>query len=159
MQVRIIGVGKVRERYLQEGIREYLARIRPYFRVEVIDVRDEKIPPESTLGGGAAILEREGERLLSAARGSGVIVLLDIAGEPWSSSDLADRIRAWVMEGHSTVSFLIGGPLGVSERVRTGAQHTVSLSRMTFPHQMVRLILLEQIYRAARIHHGDPYHK
>ena len=159
MQVRIIGVGKVRERYLQEGIREYLARIRPYFRVEVIDVRDEKIPPESTLGGGAAILEREGERLLSAARGSGVIVLLDIAGEPWSSSDLAEHIRAWVMEGHSTVSFLIGGPLGVSERVRTGAQHTVSLSRMTFPHQMVRLILLEQIYRAARIHHGDPYHK
>jgi len=159
MQVRIIGVGKVRERYLQEGIREYLARIRPYFRVEFIDVRDEKIPPEPTPGEDAAILEREGERLLSAARGSGVIVLLDIAGEPWSSSDLADRIRAWVMEGHSTVSFLIGGPLGVSERVRTGAQHTVSLSRMTFPHQMVRLILLEQIYRAARIHHGDPYHK
>ena len=159
MQVRIIGVGKVRERYLQEGIREYLARIRPYFRVEFIDVRAEKIPPEPTPGEDAAILEREGERLLSAARGSGVIVLLDIAGEPWSSSDLADRIRAWVMEGHSTVSFLIGGPLGVSERVRTGAQHTVSLSRMTFPHQMVRLILLEQIYRAARIHHGDPYHK
>ncbi|HOT03034.1 MAG TPA: 23S rRNA (pseudouridine(1915)-N(3))-methyltransferase RlmH [Methanolinea sp.] len=159
MQVRIVGVGKVRERYLQEGIREYLARIRPYFRVEVIDVRDEKVPSESTHGENALILEREGERLLSAAQGSGVIILLDIAGEPWSSIDLAERIRAWVMGGHSTVSFLIGGPLGVSEEVRSEAHHTVSLSRMTFPHQMVRLILLEQIYRAARIQHGDPYHK
>lgn len=159
MQLRVVGVGKVREPYLQEGLREYIARIRPYFRVEVIDVREERIPPDLAPGARLALVEREGERLLSASHGSGVLVLLDIRGEPWSSEDLAAHLSEWVMGGHSLVSFLIGGPLGVPERVKDEAQYALSLSRMTFPHQMVRLILLEQLYRAARIRSGDPYHK
>ncbi|MCU0632921.1 MAG: 23S rRNA (pseudouridine(1915)-N(3))-methyltransferase RlmH [Methanolinea sp.] len=159
MQIRIVGVGKVREPYLQDGLREYCTRIQPYFRVEIFDVREEKIPVRLTPGERAAILEREGDRMLSVAPGSGIMVVLDVRGETWSSEELAAHLGSWVMEGRSNISFLIGGPLGISGRVRDLAQHTLSLSRMTFPHQMVRLILLEQLFRAARMYSGEPYHK
>jgi len=159
MQIRIVGVGKVRDRYLQEGIREYCTRIQPYFRVDMTDVADEKIPSKPTEGEREAILEKEGSRMLSVIRGSGIRVLLDVGGETWSSEELAAHLNSWGLAGQNAVTFLIGGPLGGSVRVRDSAGHTLSLSRMTFPHQMVRLILLEQIFRAARICSGEPYHK
>ncbi|HII76493.1 MAG TPA: 23S rRNA (pseudouridine(1915)-N(3))-methyltransferase RlmH [Methanolinea sp.] len=159
MQLRVVGVGRVRESFLNDGIQEYRVRISPYFHVELADVREGRHPRDPSPATRAGVLKEEGERLLSAARGSGVLVLLDIRGESWSSEDLAARLSSWVLEGHSTVSFLIGGPFGVSEEVKNEATHVLSLSRMTYPHQMVRLILLEQLYRAARIHRGDPYHK
>lgn len=159
MQVRVIGAGKVREPYLLEGIKDYCTRIQPYFPVSLLDVAEERIPLKLTPAEREAILEREGERLLSSARGSGILVALDVEGTAWSSEELAAHLKSWILEGHTTVSFLIGGPLGMAFGVRKTARYTLSLSRMTFPHQMVRLILLEQIYRAARICSGEPYHK
>ena len=159
MQVRVVGVGKVRESYLHEGIKEYCRRLQPYFPVSLHEVAEEKIPRRLTKADRDAILEREGERLLSLTRGCGIIVVFDVEGEPWSSEDLACHLKTWILEGHNTISFLIGSPLGVASCVRKSARHALSLSRMTFPHQVVRLILLEQIYRAARICNGEPYHK
>lgn len=159
MQVRVAGVGKVRESYLQEGLRDYCTRIQPYFPISLHDVAEERLPQKLTPAEREAILEREGERLLSFTRGSGILVVLEVGGTAWSSEDLAAHFKSWILEGHTSVSFLIGGPLGMASSVRKSARHVLSLSRMTFPHQVVRLILLEQIYRAARICSGEPYHK
>lgn len=159
MQVRVVGVGKVREPYLREGIKKYCTRLQPYFPVSLHEVADERIPRNLTSAEKEGILDREGERLLSLTRGCGIIVLLDLDGEAWSSEDLASHLKTWILEGHNTISFLIGSPLGVASGVRKSARYTLSLSRMTFPHQMVRLILLEQLFRAARICNGEPYHK
>jgi len=159
MQLRIVGIGKVKEPYLQEGLREYCTRIRPYFNVSLIDMPEEKIPPRLTQREREDIQDREAARMISMVRGSGIIVVLDVEGQAWSSEDLAAHLRSWIMGGQNTVSFLIGGPLGFPRSIHDSARYTLSLSRMTFPHQMVRLILIEQIYRAARICSGEPYHK
>lgn len=159
MQLSVVGVGRVKEPYLQDGIREYCTRIRPYFNLSLHDVAEERVPAGLTPAEREGVLEREGVRMLAFCREGGIVVALDVGGELWSSQDLAARLRSWVLEGRNEVSFLIGGPLGISGTVRGSARHTLSLSRMTFPHQMVRLILLEQIYRAAKICRGEPYHK
>jgi len=159
MHVRVVGVGKVRESYLQEGIKDYCTRIQPYFPISLHDVAEERIPQKLTPAEKEALLEREGERLLSLTRGSGILVVLEVEGTSWRSEDLAAHLKSWILEGHTSVSFLIGGPLGIAPGVRKSARYALSLSRMTFPHQVVRLILLEQIYRAARICNGEPYHK
>ena len=159
LQIRIIAIGKVREPYLQEGSAVYLRRLRPYAQVDEAEVPGEPIPGKLSLSEKALLLDREAGRLLAAAKPGGVSVVLDASGEPWSSEDLASRLSRWELSAAGPVQFFIGGPLGLSPRVIHSAQCTVSLSRMTFPHQMVRMILLEQLYRAARLSRGEPYHK
>jgi len=159
MQVRVIGVGRVREPYLQEGMREYCARIRPYMRVEMRDVPEERVPARMGEREREGLLAREGARILAAAGGAGVRIACAVDGEPWSSEELAGRMKKWEVSGQSRVAFMVGGPLGLAEEVTSAATHTLSLSRMTFPHQLARLILLEQLYRACRINSGEAYHR
>jgi len=159
MQVRLIGVGRVKENYLREGIRDYCTRIMPYMRVELRDVPDERIPERLGEREREDLLAREGARILAATKGTAIRIVCAVDGEPWSSEDLADMLKKWELAGHSRVAFIIGGPLGLARPVLSAATHVLSLSRMTFPHQLARLILLEQIFRACRINSGEAYHK
>jgi len=159
MQVQIIGVGRVREPYLQEGIRDYCARIRPYMRVEMRDVPEERVPDRMGEREREALLAREGARILTAAGRANVFIACAVDGEPWSSEELASRMKKWELSGQSRVVFIVGGPLGLAEAVTSAATHTFSLSRMTFPHQLARLLLLEQLYRSCRINSGEAYHR
>ncbi|MCQ8893357.1 MAG: 23S rRNA (pseudouridine(1915)-N(3))-methyltransferase RlmH [Methanolinea sp.] len=159
MQIRIIGVGRVREKYLKDGIGDYCARIMPYVRVELREVDEEKIPPRMSEREKEEILSREGSRVLAAAAGCSIRVVCAVEGEPWSSEELAANLKKWEVLGCSRIAFIIGGPLGLPDTVTAAATHTLSFSRMTFPHQLARLILLEQIYRSCRINRGESYHR
>jgi len=159
MQIRIIGVGRVRESYLQEGICDYCARIKPYLRVEIHEVSDERIPERLSDGERGILLAREAARIRAAWEGAAVRIACAVEGEEWSSEELAGRMKGWELSGSARVAFVVGGPLGVAESVKSEATHILSLSRMTFPHQLARLILLEQIYRACRINRGEAYHR
>lgn len=159
LSVRVIAVGKVKERFIAEGIAEYARRLGRYCTLEVVEVADEVVPATLAAKDELRILEREGERVIAALRGWDPVVLLDPGGEAWSSEELAERIGDAALGGTGRVAFVIGGSLGVSAAVRSRATCRWSLSRLTFPHQLVRLILLEQVYRAFRIRSGEPYHR
>ncbi|MDH7509791.1 MAG: 23S rRNA (pseudouridine(1915)-N(3))-methyltransferase RlmH [Methanolinea sp.] len=159
MQVRVIGVGRVRENYIREGIRDYCTRIMPYMRVELRDIPDERIPERIGEREREDLLAREGARILAATEGAAIRIVCAVDGEPWSSEELAARLKKWELSGQSRVAFVVGGPLGIGSPVLSAATHVLSLSRMTFPHQLARLILLEQIFRACRINSGEAYHK
>lgn len=159
MQVRVIGVGRVKENYLREGIRDYCTRIMPYMRVELHDIPDGKIPERLSEREREDLLAREGARILAATEGIAIRIACAVDGEPWSSEELAARLKKWELSGQSRVAFVVGGPLGLAGPVLCAATHVLSLSRMTFPHQLARLILLEQIFRACRINSGEAYHK
>jgi 23S rRNA (pseudouridine1915-N3)-methyltransferase len=160
MMIRLIAVGKLRERHWQEGVADYALRLRAYAPLEIMEV------PESRLAEGASpaeerqALAREGNILLSRLKGrQGKVVALDRKGEALDSLELADWLRREILDGQKETAFIIGGPLGLAPSVLERADLVVSLSRMTFPHQMARLILLEQIYRAYRIMRKEPYHR
>lgn len=159
MQVRVIGVGRVKENYIREGIRDYCTRIMPYMRIELHDIPDEKIPERLGEREREDLLAREGARILAATEGTAIQIACAVDGEPWSSEELAARLKKWELSGQSRVAFVVGGPLGLAGPVLSAATHVLSLSRMTFPHQLARLILLEQIFRACRINSGEAYHK
>jgi 23S rRNA (pseudouridine1915-N3)-methyltransferase len=159
VQIQVLATGKVKERFLAEGIEEFAKRLQPYARIRITEVPENRLPGRATPAGEAQVRRREGERLLHAVRDSGIIVALHPGGEEWSSGELARRLAEWEVAGNSSCFFLIGGPLGLSEEVRERADVLLALSRMTFTHQMVRLILLEQLYRAFRIIRGHPYQK
>jgi 23S rRNA (pseudouridine1915-N3)-methyltransferase len=159
MLIQIIAVGKIKEQFLRDGIAEYEKRLRPYCRVEIVEVQDEKLP--DSLSGKKLIqaLEREGDRISHALNQNSLVVALDIDGLQWTSEEFARQLAAWEIEGRNQIAFVIGGAMGLSGRLREEADIRLSLSPMTFTHQMSRLIVLEQIYRAFRICRGEPYHK
>lgn len=159
MQMRVVAVGKAKERYIEEGIAEYEKRLRPYVNCEIIEVKDERVPKNASPAEEAKVKAAEGERILAAVRDGALLVALDGASEMWSSEEFAARLRTWGISGTREVCFAIGGPLGLSQGVLDRADIRLSLSRMTFLHTLVRVILLEQIYRAFRIVRGEPYHK
>lgn len=159
MHVRIVAVGRAREGYIREGIREYCARISPYLKVELLDVQEEKIPKRLGEREREILREREGERILAAAGETGILIACTVDGEQWSSEDLASHLKRWEISGQPRVTFAIGGPIGLAPSVLSRANERLSLSRMTFPHGLVRLILLEQVYRACRINSGEAYHR
>ncbi|MBP1928611.1 23S rRNA (pseudouridine1915-N3)-methyltransferase [Methanolinea mesophila] len=159
MQIQIVAAGKIRESYLLEGIQEYVKRLRPYADLSIAEISEVAVPPRASPSEVRTILEREGERILAALREPAVTVALTPDGEEWTSGELAGFLGTLEIEGKGRVAFLIGGSLGLSPQVLSRAEVRLSLSRMTFPHQMCRLILLEQIYRAFRIKTGQPYHK
>jgi 23S rRNA (pseudouridine1915-N3)-methyltransferase len=159
MQIRVVAVGKIKEKFLQEGIAEYEKRLRPYVKLQVIGLAEEKRPQLSSPANESVAIEKEGERILEAIPESSLIIALDVKGQSWSSQDLADAFRVWELAGKSQVAFIIGGDLGLSPAVLARSNQRISLSKMTFTHQMARLILLEQVYRACRINSGEPYHK
>jgi len=159
MQIRVIAVGKIKEKYLKEGIAEYEKRLRPYVKLQLIELTEEKRSQPASPAIESAAMEKEGERILAAIPGGALVIALDIKGQSWSSGDLADAFRVWELAGRSYVAFIIGGDLGLSPAVLARSDLRISLSQMTFTHPMARLILLEQVYRACRINSGEPYHK
>lgn len=158
MQIKIIAIGKVKDQWIREGIQEYLKRLGPYCRLEIIELAEEKLPENPSVSQVQQGLEKEGERLLKALPADFISVLLDLHGKGWSSEQMAQKIEKWGVEGKSQIAFLIGGAFGVSEEVRNKAKERLQLSPMTFTHTMTRLILIEQIYRSFKISRGEKYH-
>jgi 23S rRNA (pseudouridine1915-N3)-methyltransferase len=152
-------MGKVREPYLTDGISDYLKRLRPFANLEIVDLPDEKVPDRASDAEIRKLTEKEGLRMLNAVNPDDSVIALDVSGTEWSSIDLARYIGERELSVQGDIVFCIGGSLGLSDAVIRRAGIRLSLSRMTFTHQMVRLILLEQIYRAFMIHSGRPYHR
>lgn len=159
MFVQLIGVGKLKEKYLIQGIAEYSKRLAPYVKFQIIEVPDEKAPENMSDAELLQVQEREGERILAHVKPDAHVVALAIDGQLWSSEDLAAHIDKLATYGTSHVVFIIGGSVGLSPAVMRRAQSKLSFGRITFPHQLMRLVLVEQIYRAVKINRGEPYHK
>ncbi|MZP29584.1 23S rRNA (pseudouridine(1915)-N(3))-methyltransferase RlmH [Heliobacterium undosum] len=160
LHIRIVAVGKLKEKYLKEGLQEYTKRLGAYSRLEIIEVPDEKVPDKPSDTEAEIIKRKEGDRLLATAGEKDFIgVALDPRGEMWSTEDLAEQMRGWELYGPNLVVFFIGGTLGLSKEVHAACKAKWSLSRLTFPHQLVRLILLEQVYRGFKVNRGETYHR
>lgn len=159
MKIKLICVGKLKEKYLDNGIKEYLKRISAYSDIEVIEVADERIPENPSLAEETIVKSKEGRRILDKVKQDDYMILLDVQGKELDSIQFAERIEDCMINGKSTIDFVIGGSLGHGEDVLTRANARISFSQMTFPHQLMRLILVEQIYRAFKIIRHETYHK
>lgn len=159
MNIRIICVGKIKEKYFIQGISEYLKRLTRYAKVEIIEVEDEKAPETLSPAEEVIIKEREAARLSKYLRDGAAKIVLAIEGQSFSSEELAKKISQFGISGQSQIDFVIGGSLGLDQSIVRQADLLLSFSKFTFPHQLMRLILVEQIYRAFRIIKGEPYHK
>ena len=159
MNISIITIGKLKEKYLKAGIDEYLKRLSSYAKIEVIEMPDEKAPEELSPAEMEQVKQKEGEKLLSKIYQDTYVIALAIDGKMKSSEELADSLDKLATYGKSKIAFVIGGSLGLSNEVLNRADEKLSFSKMTFPHQLMRLILVEQVYRAFRINRGEPYHK
>ncbi|MBM6616903.1 23S rRNA (pseudouridine(1915)-N(3))-methyltransferase RlmH [Bacillus suaedaesalsae] len=159
MNISIITIGKLKEKYLKQGIEEYIKRLASYAKVEIIELPDEKAPENLSEAEMVQIKQKEGERILQKISPDAHVIALVIQGKMKSSEQLAEDLDKLATYGKSKVAFVIGGSLGLSDEVMKRADEGLSFSKMTFPHQLMRLILVEQIYRAFRINRGEPYHK
>jgi len=159
MQITIVAVGKVREPFVKDGLNTYRSRLAPTHTLTFIDLPEERVPTRISQKQKTAIMEAEWSRFQESGPRAAVTIALDPRGELLSSEELASRMNQYELEGRGSVAFLIGGPLGLPAAVREQADLVLSLSRMTFPHQLVRLILIEQLYRATCINRNIPYHK
>ncbi len=160
MIIKIIAVGKLREAYWQEGVADYARRLQPYARVEIIEIPDIRIPENASHADEAKVVTKEGEAILmKLKKHTGAVVALAIHGKALDSIELAEWLEEQMIDGNKEIAWIIGGPLGLAQQVLERADLVLSFSRLTFPHQMVRLLLLEQIYRSFRIVHHEPYHK
>ncbi|MDD2446894.1 MAG: 23S rRNA (pseudouridine(1915)-N(3))-methyltransferase RlmH [Tissierellia bacterium] len=159
MNIRIIAVGKIKEKYIQEGIKEYSKRLSKYCSLEIIEVDDEKAPENLSDKEIDIIKQKEGERILSKIPQNSYIISLEIQEKEISSEELSNKLNNLMIEGSSNITFIIGGSLGLSDTVSSKSNFKLSFSKMTFPHQLMRMILLEQIYRSWRIIKNEPYHK
>ncbi len=159
MKITIIAVGKIKEKYFSAAIEEYVKRLGRYCRLELVEVSDEKTPDGAGEGLELQIKRKEGERILQKIPDNAHVIALAIDGRALDSEELAAQMERWNVGGISHLVFLIGGSLGLSPEVLGRADYRLSFSRMTFPHQLMRVILLEQIYRSFRIRNHEPYHK
>lgn len=159
MKITLITVGKIKERFYREAAAEYEKRLSRYCKLEIIQVEDEKTPDKAGTALDDAVRRREAERILRYVREEAYVVTLEIQGKMYDSEGFAGEIDRLANRGVSHIQFIIGGSLGLHEDVCKRADLAVSFSKMTFPHQLMRVILLEQIYRAFRIINGEPYHK
>jgi 23S rRNA (pseudouridine1915-N3)-methyltransferase len=159
MNITILTVGKVKEKFMQEGIGEYSKRLSKYCKLKHIEVADEKTPDNASEAMMTIIKEKEGERLLSHLKEDMFVITLEIEGKAVTSEELSQQLEQLGIMGKSNVAFVIGGSLGLSEQVSQRSNFKLSFSKMTFPHQLMKVILLEQIYRGYRIMKGEPYHK
>ena len=159
MQIQVVTVGKIKEKYLTMGIDEYTKRLGPFARLEIHEVKDEKTPDGASRAEEAAILDKETARLEALIKPGTYLIALAINGRAHSSEEFAAHLDILATTGRSHLTFVIGGSLGLSPRLTARADLCLSFSPMTFPHQLFRLLLLEQIYRAFKINRGEPYHK
>lgn len=159
MKITIICVGKLKEKFYREAAAEYIKRLSKYCRIEMIEVQDEKTPDHAVMALEEQIKKREASRILKHIKEDAFIYSLEIGGYQPDSIELAEQIKELAVRGQSHIQFIIGGSLGLHESVSKAAGRAISFSKMTFPHQLMRIILLEQIYRSYRIMMGEPYHK
>ena len=159
MKITILTVGKIKEKYLKDAIAEYSKRLSRYCRLEIIEVADEKTPDNASETVEDAIRSKEAERILKYVKEDAYIITLEIGGKQLASEELAEKIEKLGSQGNSHIIFIIGGSIGLGKEVLEKSDFALSFSRMTFPHQLMRVILLEQIYRSYRIINGEPYHK
>jgi 23S rRNA (pseudouridine1915-N3)-methyltransferase len=159
MEIHILTVGKIKEKYLSDGIAEYAKRLSRYCKLRFTQVADEKTPDKASDALNRQIKEIEGERILKNIREQDYVIALAIDGKMPDSVELARKLERLGIEGKSSLVFVIGGSLGLSDAVLARANEKLSFSKMTFPHQLMQMILLEQIYRSYRIIHNEPYHK
>ncbi|MGN8831916.1 23S rRNA (pseudouridine(1915)-N(3))-methyltransferase RlmH [Selenomonas montiformis] len=158
MRITVVCAGRIKEKYLSAGIAEFLKRLRPFAQVEIREVHEEKMPDDPSEAEKEQVLRREGEKLLKLVPSGSYLFVLDVHGREMSSEELASRIDGLGLSGRSNLAFLIGGAFGLSREVRAAADERLSFSQLTFTHQMVRLLLVEQIYRAFKINRGEKYH-
>ena len=158
MKITIACVGKIKEKYLTAGIDEYSKRLTPFCKLETIAINEEKMPEDPTPALKEQVLEKETQRLIAIIPENSYVVLLDVVGKQLSSPELAAKIDALTLAGKSHLTFVIGGAFGYTDALRKRADFAISFSKMTFTHQMIRLLLVEQIYRAFKISRGEKYH-
>ena len=159
MNIKIVCVGRLKEKFYQDALKEFEKRLSRYCKLSIIEVPDEKAPEQLSEAGKLQVLAKEGERILDKIDDDEVVAALCIEGKQMPSEKLAKTIADWGLSGKSRAAFIIGGSLGLSEAVKKRAQLRLSFSEMTFSHQIFRVMLLEQIYRACKINAGEPYHK
>ena len=159
MNINVIAIGKLKEQYWQEAVREYTKWLGGYCRLQIIELKESPLPGNPSVADEQAVKEAEGREILKKIRDGDYCITLEIRGKSFSSEHLAEHLEHLAVSGRSTVDFVIGGSLGLSEEVSRRADLKLSFSAMTFPHQMMRVILLEQIYRSFKIVRGETYHK
>ncbi|ETP71310.1 rRNA large subunit m3Psi methyltransferase RlmH [Lachnospiraceae bacterium JC7] len=159
MKVTLVTVGKIKEKYLKDAIAEYSKRLGAFCDISVVELQDEKTPDRAPVSVEEKIKETEGERILQKISDRSYVIALAIDGDMLSSEQLAGKLSYLMVRGSSDIVFVIGGSLGLSPAVMKRADYKLSFSRMTFPHQLMRVILLEQVYRAFKIINNEPYHK
>ncbi|MCM3740163.1 23S rRNA (pseudouridine(1915)-N(3))-methyltransferase RlmH [Oceanobacillus luteolus] len=159
MKITIISVGKLKEKYLKQGIQEYLKRLSSYANVNIVEVADEKAPETLSDAEMETVKRKEGERIVSNIQPDTFVFTLEIEGKMLTSEQFAAKLDELATYGKSKIAFVIGGSLGISDEVKQCSDYALSFSKMTFPHQVMRLVLLEQVYRGFRINRNEPYHK
>lgn len=159
MNITVISVGKLKEKYLKEAIDEYAKRLQRYCKISIIELQDEKTPDNASEKEELQIKNKEGEAILKAIKDNSFVIALDLKGKMLTSEEFSSYIEELGVSGKSDLAFVIGGSLGLSQDVLSRANYKLCFSKMTFPHQLFRVMLLEQIYRGFRIMKGEPYHK
>lgn len=159
MKITILTVGKIKEKYFNDAIEEYSKRLSRYVKLEIIEVADEKTPDKCSENEEELIREKEGARLEKYIKADSYVITLEIEGRMLDSVELSQYISNLGVKGHGHITFIIGGSLGLARTIKNRADYKLSFSKMTFPHQLMRVILLEQIYRSYRIIGNEPYHK
>lgn len=159
MKLSIVCVGKIKEKFYTMALEEYKKRLSRYTKLDIIELADEKTPDHASKMEELQIKQKEGERILKNIKEDTYVIALAIEGKMLASTELAEHMKKLFVEGNSHIAFVIGGSLGLDEAVLNRADYLLSFSKMTFPHQLMRVILLEQIYRSFRIINGEPYHK
>ncbi len=159
MKIKIICVGKIKEKYLKDAIDEYKKRLSRFATVEITELSDEKIPDNPSKAQMDIVLKKEGDKILEKIGASDYLITLCVEGKTLSSEELAHKISDICLMGNSTITFVIGGSLGIREDIKNLSKLKLSFSKMTFPHQLMRVILLEQVYRSFKINANEEYHK
>lgn len=159
MKIKVITVGRIKEKYFVNAIKEYTKRLGAYCKLEEIEVSDEKCPENLSDKEMIQVKDKEGDRILSKIKEGEFVMALAIDGKQLASEELADKMNSLALSGKSDITFIIGGSLGLAERVMKRSNFSLSFSKMTFPHQLMKVILVEQVYRAFRIMKNEPYHK
>lgn len=159
MNINVVCIGKLKEKYWSEAVAEYAKRLRAYCSLEITELKEARLPDRSGAAEEEAVKTAEGRDILSHLRKEQYVITLEVQGNSLSSEGLAEKLEKLGLEGKSDVAFVIGGSLGLSAEVSARADYKLSFSAMTFPHQMMRVFLLEQIYRSFKINRGETYHK
>lgn len=159
MKITLVTVGKVKEKYLRDAIEEYKKRLSKYCKLEILEVQDEKTPDSASENQENLIRSKEGDRIMKYLKDDAYVITLEIGGKMLDSLEFSKKIESLGIQGKSHLIFVIGGSIGLGQQVLSRSDLALSFSKMTFPHQLMRVILLEQIYRGYRIMAGEPYHK